>query len=150
MNQKACVVFVADMAAQANQLCGQLQAVGYDVCLSEAALDDAIAAQDGNGAVSPEIEACLTGADLKIFLIPATEMPPGLFGAAGLAARMPGRLVAVCADGASLPQVFDDFAKSVVRLASPDLLEAITSRDIHESVDGTAKPPRNPERVKCQ
>jgi hypothetical protein len=150
MNEKACVVFVADMKAQADELGRQLQAQGYDVCLREAALDDAAAAQDGTGAVTPEIEACLTGATLKIFLIPAADMPPELLVAAGQAAKMPGRLAAVCAVGATVPQIFDDIAKSVVRIDNPDLLTAIISGDLHESPDGTEKPPRRPARVKCQ
>ncbi|GKS95391.1 hypothetical protein [Acidovorax sp. SUPP2825] len=150
MEEKACVVFVADMRVQADELGGQLRARGYDICLREAALDDVVAAQDGTGPVTREINACLTGAALKIFLIPATDMPPELLSAAGQAAKMPGSLVAVCAVGATVPHVFDDFAKSVVRIDNPDLLTEIISGDLHESPDGAEKPPRRPSRVKCQ
>ena len=150
MSEKACVVFVADMKAQADELGMQLQAKGYEVCMTEAALGDVVAAQGGADAPSPEIEACLTGAGLKVFLIPAKDVPSELMIAVGLAAKMPGKLVAVCAVDANLPRIFDDIATSVVRIDNPDLLKAVTEGGIHESPDGIKKPPRNPPRVKCQ
>ena len=150
MSEKACVVFVADMKAQADELAMQLQAVGYIVCMTEAALKDVVAAQDGVGAPNPDIEACLIGAALKIFLIPATNVPPELIIAAGQAVKMPGKLVAVCAVGANLPGIFGEIATSVVRIDNPDLLKAVTVGGFHENPDGTKNPSRNPVRIKCQ
>ena len=150
MTKKACVIFVPTMQEQAEDLHSKLSARAFDVCLTEAPAEDVAAAKLGSTSANHEIEACLNGAELKIFLIPAADTPSSIVSAGIRASGTPGRVVAICEDIATAPKVFDDVAHTVISCASPDLIEAILVKEDHEDADGKPKLPRKPARVKCQ
>ena len=152
MAEKACVIYVNAMTQAADDVRVLLETAGYSVCLTEALPNDVVAAQQSAASVTPAIEACLLNAAVKIFLIPAGVLPNELVFAAGLAGKGKGkgRLVAIYEQGATLPEVFNDLANSVVPIGCENLLDAITSQDLWQGPNGEPVPPRTPARVKCQ
>lgn len=150
MTKKACLIYVEPMKVQAEALLGRLTADGYDVCLTQAAVEAASAAQQGFATVTPAIDACLNGADIKVILLPPKEAPASLLGAAGRAGGTLGRLSVVFVDGSIVPAILFDIANSVISIESPRLIAAITTDDIHEDAEGNKKPQLIPSRVKCQ
>lgn len=152
MTEKACVIYVSAMAQAAEEVRALLEAQNYMVCLTEAAPDDVAAAQELEAVVTPAIEACLLDASIKIFLIPTGSVPNELVIAAGQASmsKGKGRLVAIYETGATLPQVFEDFANSAVHVGCPNLSDAVLRQDLWLSPDGEPTPEKKPARVKCQ
>ncbi|SDY97752.1 hypothetical protein SAMN05518854_103131 [Variovorax sp. YR266] len=148
--KKACVIYIKAMKDVAQDVKQKLEATDYNVCLTETSIDLATAAQLGAESVTSEIDACLADADAKVFLIPAGDTPSSLLGAAKQASKSPGRLIAICEKDAKLPQVFDEMANSVIPVGSQKVVEAVVQDDIWEGLNGTKRPPRTPERVKCQ
>lgn len=150
MPKKACILYVNTMLQDATEVGNRLEEQQYEVCLTEVSENEGKAAQQGMDAISPEVDACLLDAEVRVILIPSDGIPASLAGIAEHAAKGSGRLVAICQAGAALPQAIQERANSVVSPNSDKLIEALLKSDIWEGPDGGKIQERKPARVKCQ
>lgn len=147
-SKKACIVYTKGLESKARAVSQELNQKGFNVCMAEAEQDEVEAAQAGES-VPEHIQACIDNSVICVFLIP--EQGYGcLQGAAGYAAAAGKLIVAIAENVASLPQVFDDHATSVLTIDSSRLSEVIQGEQVWERADGSPSPERKIKRVKCQ
>ncbi|MNJ43412.1 hypothetical protein D3C76_328360 [compost metagenome] len=144
----ACIVFTTGLEPKAQAVCQQLNAHGFNVCMAAAEQEEVEAAQAAQP-VSEEVQSCIDNAVISIFLIPE-EGYECLEGAAGHAVTCGKTIVAIAENVASLPQVFDDHASSVLTIASTRLSDVIQGTQVWERAEGNPSTERKINRVKCQ
>jgi len=147
-SSNACIVFTVGLELKAQEVCQELSVQGFDVCLASADQEEVEAAQTAQP-VSEEVQNCIDNAVISIFLIPE-EGSGYLEGAAEYAAACGKTIVAIAENVASLPQVFDDHASSVLTIASARLSDVIQGSHVWERADGKPSIERKIDRVKCQ
>lgn len=148
MSDKVCIVFTTGLEQKAQAVAQQLNDRGFEICMTGAEQPEVEAAQ-AEQPVSDEIQSCIDNAVISIFLIPE-EGYECLKGAAEYAATCATRIVAIAEDIESLPQIFDEYAHSVLTIQSPRLDEVIGGESIWERADGSPREERDIDRVKCQ
>ncbi|WP_368934499.1 hypothetical protein [Alcaligenes faecalis] len=147
--KKACVVYTEELKEEVPTITEELQKKGFDVCVSDADLEIAKAAQAGNlGDVNAEVKECIANAEICIFLIPE-KTPKSITGAAECARVSGGKIIAVVEDIKSIPQIFDELATAVVCVDSPQLPEALGGEEVWE-VPMASPEGRKITRIKCQ
>jgi hypothetical protein len=148
-NAKACIVFTVGLEKEVSPISTQLSAKGYNVCVAAADQEIVEAAQAGASCIPDAVKNCISDAEICVFLIPRQDAESVEI-AAGFAGSMGKQIVAVAEDIDSLPQVFDDFAKSVVVVGSPKLGNALQGESVWERPTGSSDGKRIIHRVKCQ
>lgn len=152
-NQKrACLVYVRATEGGRATVRARLEQNGYSVCEVRAELDDALAAQSGQGEFPAELTDCISGSDLCIFLLPeSAEEDWALDDAAGLAGRTGKRMIGVVAGNRrEYPQSLDDHASSMIRESSDRLDDAICGAEVWEQPDRSLVPDRPIKHIRCQ
>lgn len=147
-NEKACIVFTIGMQAEAQSIIHQLSEEGFDVCTAVAEQQIVEAAQ-AEGPVPDHIKSCIDNAAICFFLIPELGHEC-LAAAAGHAGASGRNIVAVAENVDALPEIFDDIAGSVLNIDSPQLKQVMEGKRVWERPDGSPRPTRDIDRVKCQ
>lgn len=148
-SKKACLIFVPKLAELAETVSSWLSEDSAEVCTVEIELVEAAAVRRGDYDQTAAVQACVDGAETCIFLL-GDESTNAVSAAAEKVAESAGRVVVVMGEGATLPQIFDDAAESVVSATAPNIREIILGKDVRQLPDGSVAPSRVPARVKCQ
>lgn len=151
-HQQACLVYVAATAEKRDAVRVQLKEAGYTVCEVKADLEEALASQAGQTALSDGLKECIESSDVCVFLLPEDPASDGLMGAAAGAADSCGKPVVGVIEGrrSTYPEEFQDTAHSMVREGSPSFPKAIGGEEIWERADRTRVTERPFKTVKCQ
>lgn len=147
--KKACVVFTVGLESEVPSVADQLANQGFAVCSASADQEIVEAAQKGSTSLPDEVKNCIDNAAICVFLVPQKDAEP-VVAAAGYAGRSGKKIVAVCEDPSTLPQVFDDLASSVVHVDNPRLADAIQGNTVWDGPTGPDGAKRSISRVKCQ
>lgn len=152
MEKQACLVYVTATANLRAEARARLEAEGYEVCEVLTDLDEAIAAEAGEPVLSPDLRACIDGAELCVFLLPDDAAEDGGLGAGGGYASELGKPFIAVVVGAreALPEAFDADAAGIVRDCDEDLAGAIRGDPSFKKPDGSNVSARKTDHVKCQ
>ncbi len=152
MAKKACLIYVTATAGLRAGARARLEAEGYEICEVLADLDDAVAAEAGQPAISPQLKDCIDAAEVCIFLLPEDGSGDGCIGAGGNYASEVGKpfIAVVAGSRETLPQSFDADAAGVVHDCEDGLVDAIRGDTSFNRPDGSKAPPRKIDHVKCQ
>ena len=148
-NPKACIVFTVGLEKEILPISTQLSANGFTVCVAAADQEIVESAQAGASCVPDAVKNCISDAEICIFLIPR-QYAESVEIAAGFAGRIGKKIIAVAEDINSLPQIFDDLAKSAVAVGSPKLNNALRGESAWEPTTDFSDGKRIINRVKCQ
>lgn len=151
-HQQACLVYVAATAEKRDAVRTQLEEAGYAVCEVKADLEEALAGQAGETALSEGLKECIESSDVCVFLLPEDPASDGIMGAAAGAADSCGKPVigVIAGSRSAYPEEFQDTAHSMVREDSPSFSKAIGGEEIWERPDRTRITERTFKTVKCQ
>lgn len=146
---KACLVFVPELAELAGTIAAWLEAEGASICTVEIALSQLELIKNGNYDQNAAVRSCVDGASVCIFLL-GDSTTGAVNSVADIVATSTERVVVVAGPGAKVPQVFDDTADALVSAESAELRDVILGKNVWQQPDGSAAPRRVPVRVKCQ
>lgn len=152
IQKRACLVYASATEGRRATVRARLEQNGYSVCEVRAELDDALAAQSGQGELPAELTDCISGADLSIFLLPESTANDGTLGdAAAFANGLGKRMVGIVAGNRrEYPQSLDDHASSMIREDSDRLDDAICGTEVWEEPDRSPVPDRPIKHIRCQ
>lgn len=152
ISKRACLVYVTATSGARASARSRLEAEGFAVCEVLADVDAALAAEAGIEDLPPDLEACIDGAELCVFLFPEDGTSDGCLGAGGGYASEIGKPFVAVMDGAreTLPAVFDADAAAIVHDCDSGLADAIRGDTSFKKPDGTKTDDRSINHVKCQ